>query len=529
MEKSTEKSAKEYSIPDNNNSWDVMRDYVESLADPKDLHSGEPVYLPLFLHEKWGDLQSLEENYYTEQRFYHPDERKKYEKAIIEARKDFDKSLKIAYQNYVKSFFMEVSEQDLDYSKKSLTPMDQYDRMKSQYPDVILLFRHRDTYRTYREDAINAAPIFGLDIKDIKVHGKKVKITEFPHDSIDIYLTKLVQADMRVAICDPLENLRKKKTEKVFQDNISKYTDMAKKKTEKVSEVESTKTKTKTQAKTKNKTKPKAKIESKAEVETEQKSEVLPEKQIHKPQMVTVNGDKVTHGHSFQSKYNPENWYFTAKINGEQLKPQLMTPEDIAAFSRKEITVPQLMERYYPTKLLPQLSPEEFKAGTVLSDGRKIDKFNVYREKNPESLHYNEWRFYCQVGDEKHSVQPSKHDLSAYFDRTSTPAQLVEKYFGETLGLASAYSKYVLPEGVEESNCKISKSKTNNKCWISVSISEHGVTEKKELSYYDRKHYFDTKTATKGQLAAKYLSKEILQLLATKREESITTQNALKL
>ena len=42
--------------------------------------------------------------------------------------------------------------------------------------------------------------------------------------------------------------------------------------------------------------------------------------------MVTVNGDKVTHGHAYQSKTNPEDWYFTAKINGEQLKPQKMDP-----------------------------------------------------------------------------------------------------------------------------------------------------------------------------------------------------------
>ena len=75
------------------------------------------------------------------------------------------------------------------------------------------------------------------------------------------------------------------------------------------------------------KAKAEAKTEAKADVKTEQKSEVKQERKPREPQMVTVNGDKVTHGHSFQGKDNPENWYFTAKINGEQLKPQLMTQD----------------------------------------------------------------------------------------------------------------------------------------------------------------------------------------------------------
>lgn len=40
--------------------------------------------------------------------------------------------------------------------------------------------------------------------------------------------------------------------------------------------------------------------------------------------MVTANGEKVTHGHAYQSTTNPADWYFTAKIDGQQLKPQKM-------------------------------------------------------------------------------------------------------------------------------------------------------------------------------------------------------------
>ncbi|RAY88426.1 DNA mismatch repair protein MutS, partial [Klebsiella oxytoca] len=67
------------------------------------------------------------------------------------------------------------------------------------------------------------------------------------------------------------------------------------------------------------------------------------------PQMITANGEKVSHGHAFQSTTNPADWYFTAKIDGVQLKPQKMDAADLAAYQKKELTVPQLMERYYPT------------------------------------------------------------------------------------------------------------------------------------------------------------------------------------
>ena len=91
------------------------------------------------------------------------------------------------------------------------------------------------------------------------------------------------------------------------------------------------------------------------------RGEAQVERKPREPQMVTVNGDKVTHGHAYQSKTNPEDWYFTARINGEQLKPQKMDPADVASYDKKEITVPELMQRYYPTKLMPRVPEEAFR------------------------------------------------------------------------------------------------------------------------------------------------------------------------
>ncbi|EJW99703.1 MutS domain I protein [gut metagenome] len=97
-----------------------------------------------------------------------------------------------------------------------------------------------------------------------------------------------------------------------------------------------------------------AKAEVKSEQSPEQKIEAKKERKPREPQMVTANGEKVSHGHAFQSTTNPDDWYFTAKINGVQLKPQKMDAADLVAYQKKEMTVPQLMERYYPTKLMPR-------------------------------------------------------------------------------------------------------------------------------------------------------------------------------
>ena len=151
-----------------------------------------------------------------------------------------------------------------------------------------------------------------------------------------------------------------------------------------------------------------------------------PSAKPREPQMVTVNGDKVTHGHAYQSKTNPEDWYFTAKINGEQLKPQKMDPADLVAYKEKELTVPQLMERYYPTKLYAEGAGCSLSSGNVLPEpagNPTIDKFNVYKETDETRADYGKYKFYAQVGDKKMSTTASREDLNAYFDRVATPGQ----------------------------------------------------------------------------------------------------------
>ena len=102
----------------------------------------------------------------------------------------------------------------------------------------------------------------------------------------------------------------------------------------------------------------------------------------------------------------------------------------------------------------------------------------------------------------------------------TTPARLVEKNFGEKLHLASAYEQYKLPEGVD---VKVRVAKGKDGVWkISADLGDGKVTEKKPLSYDDGYSLFTAKTATREQLAAKYLSKDITSLLSQKQERSVS-------
>ena len=57
-----------------------------------------------------------------------------------------------------------------------------------------------------------------------------------------------------------------------------------------------------------------------------------------------------------------------------------------------------MMQKYYPTKLAPKVSAEEYKAANILSDGRVIDKMTVYKEKDEQRADYGKYKLYAQVG-----------------------------------------------------------------------------------------------------------------------------------
>ena len=79
------------------------------------------------------------------------------------------------------------------------TPMmGQYLRLKASQPGAILFFRLGDFYEMFAEDAEQAAPI--LDIALTKRNG--VPMCGVPHHAAQTYLTKLLRAGRKVAICE---------------------------------------------------------------------------------------------------------------------------------------------------------------------------------------------------------------------------------------------------------------------------------------------------------------------------------------
>ena len=85
--------------------------------------------------------------------------------------------------------------------------MKQYNEIKAQYPDAVLLFRVGDFYETFCEDAIRASEILGITLtRRANGAAQFVELAGFPHHALDSYLPKLVRAGLRVAICDQLED-----------------------------------------------------------------------------------------------------------------------------------------------------------------------------------------------------------------------------------------------------------------------------------------------------------------------------------
>ena len=284
---------------------------------------------------------------------------------------------------------MEKKMQEQPSDKKQVknmtdTPLAVYQRLKSKHPDALILMRNGDFYRSLNEDAQKVSDTLRIP-------------TQKP-----VYLPRLIRAGNRVAIADMQEMSKKQTTNQTTQQTKNQtQTDTMEKRTEKK------KTKAKEAKVDKTETAKVDKTEVKAENKKEDKSvEQSDAQKVHKPrepQMVTVNGEKVSHGHAFQSNQDPNKWYFTARLDGQQLRPQLMKPEDVAAYQKREIGVEALMQTYYPTKLAKKVTPEEYKADNKLSDGRVIEKMVVYKEHDEQRQDVGKYKLYTQVGEQKMS------------------------------------------------------------------------------------------------------------------------------
>jgi len=84
--------------------------------------------------------------------------------------------------------------------------MQQYKRLKAEYPDAILFFRMGDFYEMFYDDARTASKVLGLALTSRSKGEGAVPMAGVPYHAIDTYLAKMIRAGYRVAICDQVED-----------------------------------------------------------------------------------------------------------------------------------------------------------------------------------------------------------------------------------------------------------------------------------------------------------------------------------
>ena len=97
--------------------------------------------------------------------------------------------------------------------KDSLTPLfRQYHSIKSQYPDVILMFRLGDFYEMFGRDAEIASRELDLVLTSREAgKGKRIPMCGVPYHAVERYIARLLSRGHKVAICEQMEDPAKAK------------------------------------------------------------------------------------------------------------------------------------------------------------------------------------------------------------------------------------------------------------------------------------------------------------------------------
>ena len=92
-------------------------------------------------------------------------------------------------------------------SSPTHTPMmQQYLKIKAEHADCLLFYRMGDFYEMFFEDALTASKILDIALtKRGKADGKDIPMAGVPWHQAENYLSKLVEAGERVAICEQME------------------------------------------------------------------------------------------------------------------------------------------------------------------------------------------------------------------------------------------------------------------------------------------------------------------------------------
>ena len=99
-------------------------------------------------------------------------------------------------------------------SKESYSPMmSKYLETKEKYPDCILMYRLGDFYEMFFDDALEASKILDITLtgKKCGVGDERAPMCGVPYHAVDAYISKLVNAGKKVAICEQREMTEEEK------------------------------------------------------------------------------------------------------------------------------------------------------------------------------------------------------------------------------------------------------------------------------------------------------------------------------
>src|SRR5206468_9956974 len=100
-----------------------------------------------------------------------------------------------------------------DAARSQHTPMmQQYLRIKGQYPGTLLFYRMGDFYELFYEDARRAAALLDITLTARgQSGGAPIPMAGVPFHAADSYLARLVRKGESVAICEQLAETARNK------------------------------------------------------------------------------------------------------------------------------------------------------------------------------------------------------------------------------------------------------------------------------------------------------------------------------
>lgn len=101
---------------------------------------------------------------------------------------------------------------DQKSAKKHTPMMQQYFRIKAEYPDILLFYRMGDFYELFMQDAQRAAELLDITLTARgQSGGDPIPMAGVPYHAVEQYLSKLLKAGESVAICEQIGDPAKSK------------------------------------------------------------------------------------------------------------------------------------------------------------------------------------------------------------------------------------------------------------------------------------------------------------------------------